>query len=421
MENHTVVTIIIPVYNVEPYLEQCLDSLLNQTLNNFEVICVDDGSTDHSLLILRQYASKDSRIIVKQQEHRGAGAARNLGLQFASGEYVIFLDSDDFFESELLETLVEAIDAEHSDIAVCKARKFYNDTTEFRPFPASIRNEYCPPVSPFSPHEFPKYIFNMFQIAPWNKMFRHSFIQAHHILFQEIPRANDVAFVIEALSLAKKITVVKKELVNYRINTGTSLQQTNDKTPLSFWSAFTEAKNRLILTGHYEEYKQSFLNCVLINTFYNLRSVNTIEAHDVIVSLIKHQAEETFGFFKEPVDYYYQPALILEYCLINPDLPITLERLKEYRFNLQTKIQDQSKKIQDQSKKIQDQNKKIQDQNKKIQDQNKIIQAKNKEIQNLNRKNLNLENELKKIKGSKSFLIGETLAWPVRKTRNLLK
>ncbi len=413
MVNGVKVSIIIPVYNAGSYLKQCVDSLLKQTITNFEVICIDDGSTDNSLTILKQYTEHDSRFVIKQQANRGAGAARNLGLLFAKGEYVMFLDADDFFEPEMLETLIGAIETDGSDIAVCKARKYDNVTNEFTPFPASIRNEYCPPVSPFSPHEFSKYIFNMFQIAPWNKLFRHSFIQEHQILFQEVPRANDVAFVIQALSLAKTISVVKRELINYRINTGTSLQQTNDKTPLSFWDAFTEARNRLILKGRYEEYKQSFLNCVLINMVYNLKSVKSPEAHNAILALIKQQAEETFGFFKEAIDYYYLPNLMLEYCLMNADLPIALERLKDYRFSLQRKIQDQNKKIKSQGKKIQDQNKEIQIQSKKILNQNK-------EIQNQNKKIHNLENELKRIKESKAFLMGETLAWPIRKIRNLL-
>ncbi len=393
MEDNVKVSIIIPVYNVQAYLKKCLESLLNQTISNFEVICIDDGSTDNSPAILHQFENRDSRIIIKRQANQGAGAARNLGLRFAKGEYILFLDADDFFELEMIKTLVDTIEADGSDIAVCKARKYDNQTGEFIPMPFSIRKEYCPPISPFSPHDFPKFIFNMFQIAPWNKLFRRDFIQKNHILFQEIIRANDVAFVIQALSLAKTISVVKKELVNYRINTGTSLQQTNDKTPLSFWGAFTEAQNRLVLKGNYEEYKQSFLNCALYNIFYNFRSVKTPEAHNAILALIEQQGEDVFGFFNETINYYYYPDLILEYCLINADLPIALERLKEYRLTVHKKIQEQSKKIQEQSKKIQEQNKETR----------------------------SLQNELKKIKGSKAFLIGETLAWPIRKTKKLLK
>lgn len=89
-------SIILPVYNVEKYLPRCLDSLLNQTLNELEFICIDDGSTDKSLDILRRYARKDSRFIIVTQENQGSGVARNKGLQLAKGKYIAFLDPDDW-------------------------------------------------------------------------------------------------------------------------------------------------------------------------------------------------------------------------------------------------------------------------------------------------------------------------------------
>ena len=88
------VSVIIPVYNAEDYIHQCLDSLLQQTLKEFEIICIDDGSTDKSLQIMRDYENMDSRIIVKCQSNKGAGTARNFGLQFAKGEYLLFLNND---------------------------------------------------------------------------------------------------------------------------------------------------------------------------------------------------------------------------------------------------------------------------------------------------------------------------------------
>ena len=92
------VSIIIPVYNTSKYLNQCLDSVVNQTLQEIEIICIDDGSTDDSLKILNEYKSKDDRFIILQQEYVGAGAARNYALNFARGKYIQFLDSDDYFE-----------------------------------------------------------------------------------------------------------------------------------------------------------------------------------------------------------------------------------------------------------------------------------------------------------------------------------
>ena len=92
------VSVIIPVYNVEPYLKQCMDSVVGQTLKDIEIICVDDGSTDGSLDILREYAAEDNRIQIIEQKNAGAGAARNNGMRHATGKYLSFLDSDDFFE-----------------------------------------------------------------------------------------------------------------------------------------------------------------------------------------------------------------------------------------------------------------------------------------------------------------------------------
>lgn len=96
------VSVIIPVYNVEPYLKQCMDSVVGQTLKDIEIICVDDGSTDNSLDILREYAAEDSRIQIIEQKNAGAGAARNNGMRYATGKYLSFLDSDDFLNRECL-------------------------------------------------------------------------------------------------------------------------------------------------------------------------------------------------------------------------------------------------------------------------------------------------------------------------------
>ena len=99
------VSVIIPVYNVEQYLKECLDSVINQTLKDIEIICINDGSTDGSLKILEKYESLDDRIVVFSQENSGLSATRNKGMQLSSGEYVYFMDSDDYLELNALEEL----------------------------------------------------------------------------------------------------------------------------------------------------------------------------------------------------------------------------------------------------------------------------------------------------------------------------
>ena len=103
------VSVIVPVYNVEKYLKQCLDSLINQTLEDIEIICVNDGSTDSSLNILEEYQNKDNRIKIISQENKGVSAARNLGLKNAKGEYLLFIYADDWVELNALEELFNNI------------------------------------------------------------------------------------------------------------------------------------------------------------------------------------------------------------------------------------------------------------------------------------------------------------------------
>ena len=112
------VSVIIPVYNVEEYLRQCLDSVREQTLSDIEIICVNDSSTDGSLSILEEYAKKDPRIQVVTQPNGGAGAARNKGLSMAAGKYLSFLDSDDFFEPDMLELAYKKAEEDKADFVV---------------------------------------------------------------------------------------------------------------------------------------------------------------------------------------------------------------------------------------------------------------------------------------------------------------
>ena len=116
------VSVIIPVYNVEPYLKQCMDSVVGQTLKDIEIICVDDGSTDGSLDILKEYATEDSRIQIIEQKNAGAGAARNNGMRHATGKYLSFLDSDDFFEPRMLEKAYDLAEKDQADFVSIQIR-----------------------------------------------------------------------------------------------------------------------------------------------------------------------------------------------------------------------------------------------------------------------------------------------------------
>ena len=124
--NDIKVSVIIPVYNSEQYLIKCLETIINQTLKDIEIICVDDGSTDSSLQILQDFSNIDNRIKIIKQQHEGTGVARNKGLSVTKGKYLSFLDSDDFFELNILEDLYNCAEKNNTDSVVCKSKIFDN-------------------------------------------------------------------------------------------------------------------------------------------------------------------------------------------------------------------------------------------------------------------------------------------------------
>lgn len=132
MENQALISVIIPVYNVEEYLRECVDSVLNQTYENLEIILVDDGSTDSSGEICDEYVEKDERISVIHQKNAGPSKTRNTGLDNATGKYIYFLDSDDYIESNALELLVSTAESNGADLVFFDARSFTDDGSEVR-------------------------------------------------------------------------------------------------------------------------------------------------------------------------------------------------------------------------------------------------------------------------------------------------
>ena len=169
------VSVIIPVYNAEPYLRQCLDSIAAQTLRDIEIICVDDGSDDGSPEILREYAEKDGRFTVLHQQNLYAGVARNLGKLAARGEYLAFVDADDFFEPDLLEAEYAQCTRYGADICVCGFDDYGMKTGGYCPDADFLR--YCPAVELMNPKEYAKYLYQFVNPVVWNKMFRRSFAE----------------------------------------------------------------------------------------------------------------------------------------------------------------------------------------------------------------------------------------------------
>lgn len=205
------ISIVMPLFNDESYLRNTLDSLVKQTLKEFEVIIVDDCSTDHSFEIANEYAVKDRRFqLIKQKENKGGGAARNTGMKYAKGDYLLFLDSDDFFFEDLLEKSYERIEKTGADICCFNCTYADGKTPKL-----NFNKQFIPKADVFSHKDIPTKIFEVFNSVPWNKLYRRSFVISTGIKWSETFCSNDVFFVNSLMVLADKITAIDDVLVKY--------------------------------------------------------------------------------------------------------------------------------------------------------------------------------------------------------------
>lgn len=212
------VSVIIPVYNVEPYLRECLDSVINQTLKNIEIICINDASSDKSIDILKEYAKKDKRIrIYDHIKNRKTGYCRNCGLAKARADYVIFLDSDDFIKPETLENTYKKIKTAKADICQFLANNYDNETKEVTPLTGKVFDIIR--EKKYQTYNYkcnPTLLFN--HVEPWKKLFRKQFLSEHGIKFPENTYFEDTLVHIKSLALAKKICFDDNYYIFYRKN-----------------------------------------------------------------------------------------------------------------------------------------------------------------------------------------------------------
>lgn len=298
------VSVIMPVYNAEEFLRQCLDSLRAQTLKDFEVICVDDGSTDASYNILKEYSAMDSRFAVIHQENTGAGAARNNGFAHAKGEYVVFLDCDDFFAEDFLEKTWKVGVEKKADIILFCARMYDNKTGEFGPEHGYLRTEFLPDKEVFSGDDIPSRIFVATSPAPWLRVLRADFIREKKIEYQNIPNSNDYFFTQLAMAEAARICAVQEDFVFYRVNNIGSLQGKRTKYNLCFAQAIEALYDELNARGLYEKYRISFIHSAVGCFNDKIKSTNSAQARDEIFQYMLSDAFQRMGLLGHDVQYY---------------------------------------------------------------------------------------------------------------------
>ena len=243
------ITIIVPIYNVEKYIHKCVDSIIAQTYKNIEIILVDDGSTDHCPVICDEYAESDSRIKVVHKENGGLMSARQAGLKAATGEYVGFVDGDDWIEPDMYENFADVINKYKPDMALCE---FYFSYPEKRsPSNQKLSGTFYKKAD-LETEIYPTMLFNntfySFGIFPccWSKVFKRTLLEkCLYPVTPEIRIGEDAAFTYPCLLEAESMAYIDKCLYNYRVN------------PESMTKAYSKDMENTILIP-YEILKNSF-------------------------------------------------------------------------------------------------------------------------------------------------------------------
>lgn len=302
------VSVVVPVYNVEKYLERCLDSVLAQTFLDFEIVCIDDGSTDGSRVILEKYRKIDSRVKVFSQPNSGLGVARNHGVRVSTKPYLFFLDSDDWISANCLDELYKKATQTESDLCIYGLSKYdekngkyisdsYYDTSCYR----SRGLDVCTYI------ELKDVIFRRFGAA--FKLYRKSFFVENNLFFEEKVYYEDVVTHVKAFILAKKMAFVDKELYFYRINRiGSIMTDINEpKKVTDVFVYLREVEDFLKKQGKYEELKKQYIEFVLEQLTFHYRRQTFLkdlfieEAQNYLLSypreMIAASSEVALGFY----------------------------------------------------------------------------------------------------------------------------
>lgn len=218
------ISIIIPVYNTEKYISKCLDSILSQTYSSFEIIIINDGSTDNSAKILKTYQNKfPQKVKVFTLQHKGQAHARNFGIQNTNGKFILFVDSDDFVDNNLLLECSKYFD-KNPDAIIFGVKTYYEKKNKFRKGQYSSKNF----KKAYSKNDMFKY-----HTICVNKMYKKDFLTSNNITFSELNTGEEQLFFIKISTLGKDFEIIKRDLYNYRKQRPNSLTYCKNKNDLS--------------------------------------------------------------------------------------------------------------------------------------------------------------------------------------------
>jgi glycosyltransferase involved in cell wall biosynthesis len=313
------ISVIVPVYNVEKYLSECLDSILNQTFSDIEVICVNDGSKDNSRNILEEYKQKDSRIKIVDKENGGLSSARNAGMKVATGEFLSFIDSDDWVDKTMLEKLYNNITTLNTDIAICGVYQ-YDETNQklldedkyftLGYFDKSFDNR------AFSYEDTTSFIMDVCVMA-WNKLYRRSLIDECNAWYPDGLIFEDGPFFFSLFFKTQRVSIVRDLLYYYRINRIGSIVQRGGKQFLDIIDVVELMYNSIKDSPCFDKIK---------NEFYCRKADDIVYRYDLIDIFLKGK----FSKKLRTKTFLFDPE-IFDFDEIKEKAPMTYRHIRDIR------------------------------------------------------------------------------------------
>ena len=310
------ISIIVPVYKVERYLENCIESIINQTFKDFELILVDDGSPDRCGLICDNYAKKDERIKVIHKKNEGLSAARNSGIQIAKGEYIAFVDSDDCINKNMYETLYDTAIENKSDIVVCDYKNIYENNEEYENISEKISL-----IENLTNMEALNRLYELdgvIYVVAWNKLYkRHLFEKFKY----DKGRLHEDEFIIHKLLYNSKIiTYVPLKLYYYTQRNDSITGKKNIKNKLDVLDAFRERLKFMDKNNLKKLAKKSSKVYIkyFFDTYYDIKN-NHKDSKDKLYLLRRDYIKVLYIVLKN-IDYNWKEKILLVIFAINPYL-----------------------------------------------------------------------------------------------------
>lgn len=294
------ISVVIPVYNVEDYLEECLDSIINQTFKDLEIICVNDGSHDNSLQILKEYAKKDDRIIIIDQENGGHAVATNRGIDRATGKYLFLMDSDDKLKLDCLENTFNAAEEKDVDFVLFQAINYDDKQDKYFESEYYSMREVAEYVGEdiFSFDDLGDLCFKI-TVTPWTKLYNMEFVEKSHVRFPEGLIFDDNIFFWEIFLQAKRVYFLKEHLF-YRRWYESSSTMAGD---LRFTDSI--AINTMVLDV-FEKYGEfsDFYKVRLFNRKVRLTCLRFTQIKEEFKEIYFDEMQKNFRFWIEDEEFY---------------------------------------------------------------------------------------------------------------------